>query len=55
LIEATVMTVSCGNFTGEANFVEGTKPKNSEDIIELAQEIQKVRCMLGSVFCLIWY
>uniref|UniRef100_F6PRN9 Uncharacterized protein n=1 Tax=Ciona intestinalis TaxID=7719 RepID=F6PRN9_CIOIN len=36
-----VTNVKCGNFSGQAHLVEGTKPRNKEDLIDLAQQIQQ--------------
>jgi len=33
---------NCGNFSGQTNLVEGSKPRNKEDLIELAKQIQQV-------------
>lgn len=37
----SLVQTDCGNFAGQANLVEGTKPKNKEDLIELAKQIQQ--------------
>ncbi|CAK8687170.1 uncharacterized protein C1orf50 homolog [Clavelina lepadiformis] len=36
-----VIQVNCGQFRGQAHLVEGSKPKNPEDLVELAQQIQQ--------------
>lgn len=36
------VAVRCGDFSGQAHLVEGSRPRNQEDLVNLAQQIQQV-------------
>ena len=50
-----MVQTNCGNFTGQANLVEGSKPKNKEDLIELAKQIQQVLTVLRPILSRLLY